>query len=339
MKLAIDGMGGDQAPGVIIEGMAQALQRSPEISFILYGNEKTIAPVLDKYPALCNATRMHHTDEVVTADMKPSEALRGLKASSMRLALQAVKEGNATGALSAGNTGAYMALSKIILGTIPGITRPAIISQIPTRTGESVFLDLGGNLVCNSRHLVEFAVMGRLFAQHILFKKNPTIGLLNVGSEASKGMQHLKDAFVALKKIFQDDFVGFVEGDDLFHGQVDVIVADGFSGNVALKASEGSFKFFAEALKRSFRVSLRARLGYLLAAPAFHALRLQLDPRKYNGACWLGLKGIAVKSHGGTDAFGFRHAIAVAKDMVQANMSQLIAQGVAALEDKLPENI
>ena len=334
MKIAVDGMGGDGAPRTVVLGMEMAHRRMPDVSFLLVGDEARLKPLVSKHSKLADKTEILHTTQVVEAETKPTDALRGLKQSSMRLAVQAVKEGRAQAVLSAGNTGAYMALSKLGLGTVAGITRPAIISQIPTRKGESAFLDLGGNLACNSRHLVEFALMGRLFVQHILFKSRPTVGLLNVGSEASKGVKELKDASAALAKLIPNDFHGFVEGDDLFKGTVDVVVTDGFSGNLVLKGCEGAFSFFADGLKAALMSSWRGRLGAWLAKPALGALKEQMDPRKYNGACWLGLSGVAVKSHGGTDAFGFAHAIEVAADMVKYDIPQRISQGVADVLNK-----
>jgi len=235
----------------------------------------------------------------------------------MRLAIDAVQAGTAAGVVSAGNTGALMAMAKFVLKTLPGIDRPAIASFFPTLRGESVMLDLGANLSCDSDNLVQFAVMGHVFARTVLGILKPTVGLLNVGSEEVKGHEAVREAFAILRATSQPgEFHGFIEGDDIARGTVDVIVTDGFTGNVALKTLEGTAKLYAEFLKRSFKASLIARFGYLLARPALNALRVRTDPRRYNGAIFLGLNGVAVKSHGGTDALGFANAIGVAVDMI-----------------------
>jgi glycerol-3-phosphate acyltransferase PlsX len=249
----------------------------------------------------------------------------------MRLAIEAVREGHAAGVVSAGNTGAYMALAKIILRPLPGIDRPAIISQIPTQRGESLFLDLGGNVECQLRHLVEFSLMGEMFARHVFGLAAPSVGLLNVGSEALKGPDLLKQTAHVLSQL-PLNFQGFVEGNDIPKGGVDVIVTDGFTGNVAIKTGEGVMGFVFEALRKGLQSSWRGRLGYLIAKPVFKALRYQLDPRKYNGAFWLGLNGVAVKSHGGTDAYGFAHALEMAFDIVRAGLNGKIATEIARPE-------
>lgn len=331
MKIAIDGMGGDRAPGSIVAGMALAHRRLPHLSFLLFGDQARLKPLLARNPELEKAVTLHHTPEVVGPALKPADAIRGLKKSSMRLAVQAAADGDADAVVSAGNTGAYMALSKLILKTLPGISRPAIISQMPNLKGESVFLDLGGNLVCNARNLVEFAIMGSLFAKNILFRKEPTVGLMNIGSEDTKGRKEIQEAARVLKDVLPG-FQGFVEGSDLGKGTVDVFVADGFAGNVALKTAEGTALFLMESLKKCFMQSWRGRLAGLLAAPLLRAMRYQLDPRKYNGACWLGLSGLAVKSHGGTDALGFSYAIEVAVDMAKTNLTGAIRDEIQALD-------
>jgi glycerol-3-phosphate acyltransferase PlsX len=310
-------MGGDKAPDVVVKGANIARQRFPKVHFRFYGDERRLAPLIERHKALAKMSSLHHTDKKVEADEKPSTALRAGRGSSMRLAIDAVQAGEASGIVSAGNTGALMAMSKFVLKTLPGIDRPAIASFFPTLRGESVMLDLGANLSCDADNLVQFAVMGHVFARTVLGILKPTIGLLNVGSEEVKGHEAVREAFAILRATsLPGEFHGFVEGDDIARGTVDVIVTDGFTGNVALKTLEGTAKLYAEFLKRSFKASLIARFGYVLARPALNALRVRTDPRRYNGAIFLGLNGVAVKSHGGTDALGFANAIGVAVDMV-----------------------
>jgi phosphate acyltransferase len=317
LSIALDAMGGDRAPEMVVRGANIARQRFPNVSFILFGDEPRIRPLLARYGALRKASRVVHTDKIVAGDDKPSVALRAGRSSSMRLAIDAVQAGEAAGVVSAGNTGALMAMSKFVLKTLPGIDRPAIASFFPTLRGESVLLDLGANLSCDADNLVQFAVMGNVFARTVLGILKPTIGLLNVGSEEVKGHEAVREAAAMLRATsLSGHFQGFVEGDDIARGTVDVIVTDGFTGNVALKTLEGTAKLYAEFLRRSFKSSLVASLGYLLARPALNALRVRTDPRRYNGAIFLGLNGVAVKSHGGTDALGFANAIGVAVDMV-----------------------
>jgi glycerol-3-phosphate acyltransferase PlsX len=289
-----------------------------------------VSPLIARHKALAKASSVHHTDKLVAADEKPSTALRAGRNSSMRLAIDAVQAKEAAGVVSAGNTGALMAMSKFVLKTLPGIDRPAIASFYPTLRGESVMLDLGANLVCDAENLVQFAIMGNVFARTVLGIHRPTVGLLNVGSEDVKGHEAVREAAAVLRATsLPGEFHGFVEGDDIARGTVDVIVTDGFTGNVALKTLEGTTKLYAEFLRRSFKSSLVARLGYLLARPALNALRVRTDPRRYNGAIFLGLNGVAVKSHGGTDALGFANAIGVAVDMITQNSLDKIREDFA----------
>lgn len=316
IKIALDAMGGDQAPRIVLRGAERALQRFPGVQFLLFGAEDKVEPLLAKLPKLKAAATLRHTDEMVTNETKPSVALRTGRRSSMRLALDAVAAGEADGMVSAGNTGALMAMAKFVLKTLPGIDRPAIASIFPTLRGESVMLDLGANVECDAENLVQFAVMGDAFARCVLGLPHPTVGLLNVGSEEMKGHEALREAAARLRAPNSPvAFHGFIEGNDIAGGVVDVIVTDGFTGNVALKTAEGTSKLFGEYLRQAFRHSLLARLGYLLASPALKKMRARIDPRRYNGAMFLGLNGIAVKSHGGADALGFANAIGVAVDM------------------------
>jgi len=318
-------MGGDNAPEVVIKGLFLFHQRCPQCAFILCGDEKVIIPLLKTFPSLESVCEIVHTEEFVKACTKPSQALRTMMRSSMRLALELVSEKRAHGAVSAGNTGAYLALSKMILKTLGGIDRPAIASQIPTARGESVMLDLGGTLEASSRNLIEYALMGEVFAKKILGSSHPTIGLLNVGKEETKGNDTLQQAFLTLKSSSMN-FHGFVEGDDISLGTVSVVVTDGFTGNVALKTGEGVTKFCFSSLKKCLSSGLRGRFAGWLAAPFLKELKQHFDPRSYNGAIWLGLNGVAVKSHGGTDALGFAHAVEMAYDMVIHNVTESINQ-------------
>ena len=253
----------------------------------------------------------------------------------MGLAIDAVKDGRAAAAVSAGNTGALMALSKFVLKTLPGIERPAIASLMPTRRSAAVFLDLGANAECDAANLVQFAVMGEVFARAVLGIAKPTVGLLNVGTEEAKGHDTIREAAAALRAIdLPIEFRGFVEGTDVTSGKVDVVVTDGFTGNVALKVAEGTVTLYGQFLREAFKSSMLARLGYFLARPALRLARQRLDPRRYNGAMFLGLNGIVVKSHGGTDALGFANAIGVAVDLVQQGTNERITTELHRLEDE-----
>jgi len=309
-------MGGDSAPGIVLKGADIARQRYPSIDYLLFGDEEMVRPLLAKLPALSNTTTLVHTNEIVADDAKPSAALRSGRGSSMRLAIDAVADGRAAGVVSAGNTGALMAMAKFVLKMLPGIDRPAIASFFPTQRGESVMLDLGANIECDAENLVQFALMGDVFARTVLGLIEPTVGLLNVGEEDLKGNDAVRGASARLRlAVTPIRFYGFVEGDDIAAGTVDVVVTDGFTGNVAVKTAEGTAKLFTEFLEAAFSHSLSARIGYLFARGALRKLRMRCDPRRYNGAMLLGLNGIAVKSHGSTDAFGFANAIGVAVDM------------------------
>lgn len=331
LTIAIDAMGGEQAPDMVIRGLALAFERHPNARFLLVGDQSRIRPLLDHHPKLAQVCQLRHTDAVVSDHDKPSIALRSARQSSMRLAIDAVEKGDAAGVVSAGNTGAYMAMAKIVLKTLPGIDRPAIASIVPTKRGESVMLDLGANIQCDANNLFQFAILGEVFARCVLGLKHPRVGLLNVGEEDMKGHEVLRDASALLRAPgLPIVFEGFIEGDDVWEGTVDVAVTDGFTGNVALKTAEGLARLYAGMLRAAFQSSWVAKLGYLLARPALGKLRVRLDPRRYNGAMFLGLNGIAVKSHGGTDAFGFANAVGVAIDMVSEGFNDKIIQELKA---------
>jgi len=331
-------MGGDDAPQMVLKGANIACKRFPDAHYLLFGDEQRLRPLLKKAHKLAKRCSIRHTEETVPNDMKPSVALRQGRQSSMRLAIDAVRDGEAAGVVSAGNTGALMAMAKISLRMLAGIDRPAIASFFPTMRGESVMLDLGANVECDATNLVQFAVMGSVFARTVLGVREPSIGLLNVGTEEMKGHEEVRGAAQILRAAthLPGTFHGFIEGDDIARGIVDVVVTDGFTGNVALKSIEGTVKLYGHFLRHSFKSSWMAGLGYLMARPALNALRARLDPRRYNGAIFMGLNGICVKSHGGTDAFGFANAIGVAVDMVQngaiAKMQQEFEQMMATLD-------
>jgi glycerol-3-phosphate acyltransferase PlsX len=330
-SLAVDAMGGDGAPEIIVAGIDIAAERHPAARYLLVGDEARLAPLLLRYKRAAAVCTVRHAADVISGDLKPTAALR-VRGSSMRLAIDAVAGEEAHGVISAGNTGALLALAKIVIKTLPGIDRPAMAGIGPSARGDVVMLDLGANVSCSSRNLVEFAVMGDVFARTVLGLTAPTIGLLNVGSEELKGDDRIRLAAETLRAShIAAQFHGFVEGHDIAAGTTDVVVTDGFTGNVALKTGEGALKLMAGMLRQVFSASLAAKLAYLLARPGLERLREWLDPRRYNGAVLLGLKGVVVKSHGGTDALGFAHAIDVGMDMVVHRFNERIGEGLARL--------
>lgn len=326
LVLALDAMGGDAAPKMVLKGVKIARKRHPNVHFLLFGDEARLAPLLKK--KLRKVCTIRHAPDVVTGDAKPSQAVRQGRQSSMWLAIKAVKDGEAAGIVSAGNTGALMAMAKLSLRTLPGIDRPAIATLLPTIRGESVMLDLGANTECAANNLVEFAVMGEVFSRTLLGIDRPSVGLLNIGSEDLKGTDSLRQAATILReqKLGTMDYYGFVEGDDIGKGTVDVVVTDGFTGNVALKTAEGTAKLYSQFLKDAFKASLVAKIGYLLARRALESVRKRTDPRRYNGAMFIGLNGVCVKSHGGTDALGFANAIGVAVNLVSNDLNSKIKE-------------
>lgn len=318
-------MGGDNAPDMVVRGANIARQRYPNCQFLLVGDEPRLVKLVRRKRKLRDRVTIRHTTEMVAADARPSAALRGGRKSSMWLAIEAVREGQADGVVSAGNTGALMAMSKLLLRTLPGIDRPAMASFFPTLRGESVMLDLGANVECDANNLVQFAVMGEVFARTVLGLTHPTIGLLNVGSEEVKGHDELKAAAATLRASnLPIRFHGFVEGNDIAAGTVDVVVTDGFTGNIALKTAEGTAQLIKQFLREAFKSSISAQFGYLLARRALKKLNRRVDPRRYNGAMFVGLNGIAVKSHGGADALSFANAVGVAHDMAIGGFNQRI---------------
>jgi len=333
LTIAIDAMGGDHAPKVVIAGADMASARHADLHFLLFGDEGLLAPLIKTKSGLSSRVTIRHTPDRVEADAKPSQVLRHGRNSSMGLAISAVKQEDAAAVVSAGNTGALMALAKFTLRTLPGIERPAISSVMPSRTSPTIFLDLGANVECDAENLVQFAVMGEVYAREILGVKKPTVGLLNIGTEDLKGNDTIREAASALRdSSLPIEFRGFVEGTDLIDGAVDVVVTDGFTGNVALKVAEGSVGMYSDFLREAFQSSLISKIGYLFAKPALQKLRERLDPRRYNGAMFLGLNGIVVKSHGGTDALGFANAIDVAVDLVRQGTNERIMAELQKLE-------
>jgi len=331
VRIALDAMGGDHGPSVVVAGADMALARHPESEFRFFGNAALIEPLVNARPALKSASRIVHTEIAVRMEDKPSQALRyGRWKSSMWLAIDAVKKGDADVVVSAGNTGALMAMSKFNLKTLPGIERPAIAVLWPTLRGESIVLDVGASIGADADHLVNLAVMGAATARILFGHERPSVGLLNIGVEEAKGLEQVREAGSMLReeKLPDLDYFGFVEGDDIGKGTVDVVVTEGFAGNIALKTAEGTARQIAEYLKGAMSRTLSARIGYLFARSAFQQLRERMDPRRANGGVFLGLNGIVIKSHGGTDAEGFAAAIELGHGVVR---DELLAKITAAL--------
>jgi glycerol-3-phosphate acyltransferase PlsX len=329
VRIALDAMGGDIGASVVIPGAAISLSRHPDTEFLLFGDRALIEAELAKHPQMKAVSRVVHTDVAVSGHDKPSQALRrGRKTSSMWLAIEAVKKGEAGVAISAGNTGALVAMARFCLRMLAGIDRPALAAIWPTIRGESVVLDLGATIGGDAQHLKALAVMGSAMASVLFNLERPTVGLLNIGVEEMKGGEEIRKAAELLRAIDLPnlDFIGFVEGDGIGKGAADVIVTEGFSGNIALKAAEGTARQLAEYLRNAMSQTWRSRLGYLFAKNAFKALRDKMDPSKSNGSVLLGLNGIVVKSHGGADAAGFAYAVDVGHEMVRYDLLTKINQ-------------
>ena len=327
-RIAIDAMGGDIGPAVIVAGAAQAWRRRDDLAFILFGDEPQTGSELAKFPELAKVVEIVHCDDVIAGHEKPSQALRRAKTSSMGRAIGAVKSGKANAALSAGNTGAMMAMAKVALRTMPGIDRPALAALLPTLgSNDLVMLDLGANTESDAENLVQFALMGAAYARVVLDLDRPRVKLLNIGTEELKGTEEIKDAAAMLRAadFLPMQFDGFTEGDKISQGDVDVVVTDGFSGNIALKTAEGTARLVTDLLRRAFTSSLRSKAGFMLSRPALHMLKVWLDPNNHNGAVFLGLNGIVVKSHGSADVKGVANAIRVTARMVREDISRKIA--------------
>ena len=329
VKIAIDAMGGDNGPKTVLAGADIALVRRPDLEFLLFGEEAVVLPLLEAYPRVKAVATFTHCEITVQMDDKPSQALRkGRWKSSMWRALEAVKKGEADVALSAGNTGALMAMSKFCLRTMAGIERPALAALWPTLRGESVVLDVGATINADAQQLIDFAMMGGAMARALLDVERPSVGLLNIGVEEMKGLEEVRVAGQILKEANLDhlNYVGFVEGDDIGRGTVDVVVTEAFAGNIALKTAEGTARQIASHLRDAMSRTLMGRIGYLFARGAFGELRQKLDPRASNGAVLLGLNGIVIKSHGGTDGVGFANAIEVGYSMAKNGLLAKINQ-------------
>ena len=341
-RIAVDAMGGDEGVRVMVSGAALARRRHERFKFLLVGDEGQIKAALENHPNMREASEILHCEDVVTGDEKPTQALRRAKKTSMGLAIEAVKRGDAGAAVSAGNTGALMAMSKVALRTMPGIDRPALAGLMPTlEEHDVVMLDLGANTECDARNLVQFAIMGAAYARIVMGTERPRVRLLNIGTEETKGTEELQEAAQRLRSAtgLALSFEGFVEADKINRGNVDVVVSDGFSGNIALKAIEGSARFVTDLLKAAFTSSLRSKFGFLVSRPATELLRHHLDPNNHNGAVFLGLNGVVVKSHGSATAAGVANAVAVAARLLEESLTERIAADLAELgEDVLRDN-
>ena len=334
LTVSIDAMGGDAGPSIIVPALARAVQRHPSVKFLLHGDEEAINALLGKRRTkFSHRVSVRHAPGQVRMDDKPSLALRRGRNSSMWRAIESVKNGEAEVIVSAGNTGALMAMSMYQLGVIEGISRPAIAALWPTEHGQCVVLDVGANVESDADQLVDFAVMGEAFARAVLGLERPSVGLLNVGSEEVKGHEAVKSAAHILRNTsLPIEFHGFIEGNDISKGTVDVVVTDGFTGNIALKTAEGTAKLVVGYLRAALKRSPLARLGAVLASGALNALRRKLDPRTANGGMFLGLNGIVVKSHGGTDARGFAAAIDMSIDLAIAEINKRIVADRAGVQ-------
>ena len=337
LPIALDAMGGDKAPESVIAGARRVLKEFPKTRFIFYGRAPVIEPLVARNRTLARASQVVHAETVIAMDEKPSVALRQGRESSMRAAIDAVHAGKACAMVSAGNTGALMATAKFVLKTLPGISRPAITATVPSRHRPVVLLDMGANLECNAQHLVQFAMMGDAYARAMMGMAAPKIGLLNVGSEEMKGHDEVKEANRILRSgTIPVEYYGFVEGNDILEGTTDVVVTDGFTGNIAIKTAEGVSRLIYTELRLAIEKSFVAKIGYLLARPAIRMAMKRFDPRKLNGAILLGLNGIAVKSHGGADAKSFANAIKVAMSMAEHQVNEKI---IAELARVRPEKL
>jgi len=325
LTVSIDAMGGDAGPSIVVAALLKTMQRHPHVHFLLHGDEAQLTPLLARHPKLRERATVRHAPGRVSMDDKPSHVLRRGKDTSMWHAIDSVKRGDAQAAVSAGNTGALMAVSMFGLGIMEGISRPAIATIWPTLRGQTVVLDCGANVSADEEQLVDFAVMGEAFARAIFGLEHPSVGLLNVGSEEQKGNDAVKGAAAILRGASDGmAFHGFVEGDDITKGTVDVVVTDGFTGNIALKTAEGTAKLVGQYLRQALKRSLMSKVGAVLASGALNVLRRKLDPRASNGGIFLGLNGVVVKSHGGTDAIGFAGAVDMAIDMTKADINTRI---------------
>ena len=331
LVISIDAMGGDNSPRVVIEGLAMAAKKNPDVRFLLFGDESKVLPILNTYPNLKKVCELRNAPEVVRNEDKPSQVIRN-RNTSMYMAIDAVRKGEAKAIVSAGNTGALMAISKLTLKTIQRIHRPAIVSIMPHLTGKYVMLDLGANTECDAVNLAEFALMGNIVAKHALDIEKPRVALLNIGAEEMKGKEEIHQAAKIIRNSQLDiNFIGYIEPHELPNGKADVIVADGFTGNIALKSTEGTAKLVVRLLKNAVKKSWLAKLGLPFMLGVGLNLKKTMDPRLYNGAMFVGLNGLSVKSHGGTDALGYSVAVENALKLVRQDF-------VSTIRDEL-ENV
>ncbi len=333
-RLAVDAMGGDGGPATMLAGAALAIERWPDLTFDLVGQQDAIKTVLDRLPKLRAASEIVHAPDMIEGHERPSQAIRRAKTTSMGIAIDLVKQGRVGGAISGGNTGALMSMAKLSLRTLPGIDRPALAALLPT-FGENdvVMLDLGANTECDTRNLVQFAVMGAAYARITMGLARPRTSLLNIGSEDQKGTDEIREAADILRASahLPMDFRGFIEGDKLSRGESDVIVCDGFSGNIALKTIEGTARFVTDLLRRAFTSSIRSKFGFLISRPATELIRHHLDPNNHNGGMFLGLNGVVVKSHGSASEKGVANAIGVAMKLVADDITRRITDDLASV--------
>ena len=338
--MSIDAMGGDKAPRVVIEGLAIANKKNPDLRFLLFGDEEAVYAELDKFPKLREVCEVRHAPERVKNEDKPSQVIRN-KNTSMYMAIDAVRKGEAKAVVSAGNTGALMAISKMLLKTIQKIHRPAIVSIMPHKDGKYVMLDLGANTECSAVNLAEFAIMGNVLAKHALGIEKPKVALLNIGAEEMKGRDEIKQAAQMIKNSRLNlDFIGYIEPHEIPNGLADVIVADGFTGNIALKSIEGTARLVLRLFKDSIKKSFIAKIGLPFMIPAFMKIKNNMDPRLYNGAMFVGLNGLSVKSHGGTDAFGYSVAVENASKLIRQDFVATIAEDLEHVDlEELSQDI
>ncbi|EIJ36940.1 phosphate acyltransferase PlsX [Thiothrix nivea] len=330
-RIALDAMGGDHGLSVVVPAALEALKKFDDIALILVGDEAQIQATLAEHKAATSGRlAIRHASQVVAMDEMPAHAMKNKKDSSMRVAINLVKAGEAEAAVSAGNTGALMATARFVLKTLPGIDRPAICTVIPSMHGHTHMLDLGANVDSEAEHLYQFALMGSELAKAIDNNPNPKVGLLNIGQEAIKGNEQVKAANALLRES-PLNYIGYVEGDDIYHGDVDVVVCDGFVGNVALKTSEGLAKMVSAQLKANYSANLFTKLAALISLPVLKSFRRKFDPRRYNGASLLGLQGIVVKSHGGADSFAYANAIGIARTEIIEKVPQRINKQLESL--------
>ena len=332
MVISVDAMGGDNSPRAVIEGLAIATREHPDIKFIVFGDSAKVNPILKQYPELEQVCELHHSPEMVRNEDKPSSVIRN-RNTSMFMAIDAVKKGEAQAVVSAGNTGALMAISKLTLKTITKIHRPAIVSIMPHRYGKYVMLDLGANTECDAINLAEFAFMGNILARRALGISRPKVALLNIGSEEMKGKEEIKQAAQMIKNSKLDiDFIGYIEPHEISNGIADVIVADGFTGNIALKSIEGTAKQLTRMIKDCIKGSILAKIGLLFMIPTLRKLKKTMDPRQYNGAMFVGLNGLSVKSHGGADAYSFSRAVGNAAKLVRQDFVPTIREEIEKVD-------